>query len=189
VSIQSSLALALFVTTAVATQTSSNAGAPEVFNVNAQVKTSGGASASTMQVHVTRYTPDADRTAVETALKHGGYAAFLNALRKAPEVGHVQAGEQKFAIRWARETKTANGRTIVVVTDKPVFFVGGGAADAKPRTGYDVALIQMNVDGVGFGSGSMAAAARVRPGGDAGVQVDDYADSPIKLVTVSRLMK
>jgi hypothetical protein len=32
----------------------------------------------------------------------------------------------------------------------------------------------------------MAAAARVKPGGEAGVTVEDYADKPIKLVTVVR---
>ena len=189
-SIQCSITLALVVATTVAAGQVRNVGAPEVFNANAQVKTPNGAAAATLQVHIDRYTPDADRTAVESALKHGGYANFLNALRKVPEVGRVQVGERTFAIRWARETKTPDGgRTIVVVTDKPVFFVGGGAADAKPRAGYDVGLIQMTVDGVGFGSGTMAGAARVRPGGEAGVQIDDYADEPIKLVTVSRLMK
>jgi len=35
----------------------------------------------------------------------------------------------------------------------------------------------------------MAGAARVKPGADAGVQIDDYADEPIKLVTVSRKIK
>jgi hypothetical protein len=190
VSIQCSITLAFLAAAAtIAGQTSRNTGAPEVFNVNAQVSSSRGAAAATMQVHIDRYSPDADRTAVESALKHGGYAAFLNALKKVPAVGHVQAADQKFLIRWARQTDTGNGRSIVVVTDRPVFFVGGGAADAKPRAGYEVALIQMNVDGVGFGSGTMAGAARVRPGGEAGVQIDDYADAPIKLVTVSRLMK
>ena len=189
-SIPCSITLALVVATTVAAGQTRNVGAPEVFNVNAQVKGASGAAAATLQVHVDRYSPDADRTAVESALKQGGYAGFLNALRKAPQVGRVQVGERQFDIRWARQTNTPNGgRTIVVVTDKPMFFVGGGAADAKPRAGYDVGLIQMTVDGVGFGSGTMAAAARVRPGGEAGVQVDDYADEPIKLVTVSRLMK
>jgi len=32
----------------------------------------------------------------------------------------------------------------------------------------------------------MAAAARVKPGGETGVQVDDYADQPIKLTGVAR---
>jgi hypothetical protein len=163
-----------------------NVGAPETFTANANVKSQSGVAAATLQIHIERYTPEADRIAVETALKQGGYANFLNALRKAPDVGYVQLGNDKTTIRWARQTDTPKGRTIVVVTDKPMFFVGGGAATAKPRAGYEVALIQMNVDDIGLGSGTMAAAARVRPGGEAGVQIDDYADAPIKLVTVSR---
>jgi hypothetical protein len=187
---QASIGLALVLATAVMAGQARNVGAPEVFNANAQVKGKTGAGAAALQIHIDRYTPDADRTAVETALKQGGYANFLNALRKAPEVGRVQVGERQFPIRWSRQTSNQDGgRTIVVVTDKPIFYVGGGSADAKPRAGYEVGLIQMTVDGVGFGSGTMAGAARIRPGGEAGVQVDDYADEPIKLVTVSRLMK
>ena len=67
-----------------------------------------------------------------------------------------------------------------------MFFVGGGRTEAKPRAGYEVAVIQLMVDEIGLGTGSMAAAARVKPGGETGVQIDDYADEPIKLVTVSR---
>ena len=164
-----------------------NVGAPETFSANAAAaKPGSGAIAATVQVHIERYTPDADRTAVETALKGGGFAAFVAALRKAPEVGYVQLGDQKTSIRWARQTDNAKGRTIVVVTDKPVFFVGGGAANAKPREGYDVAVIEMTVDDVGLGTGRMAAAAKVKPGGEAGVQIEDYADAPVKLTTVTR---
>ncbi len=65
-----------------------NVGAPETFSANANAaKPGAGAIAATVQIHIERYTPDADRTAVETALKSGGYAAFVAALRKAPEVG------------------------------------------------------------------------------------------------------
>jgi len=173
--------------TAVSAQSPRNVGAPETFSANAHVVQAGaGASAATIQVQIQRYTPDADRTAVETALKTGGYPAFLTALSKAPEVGFVEMAGQKYSIRWARQTSSAKGRTIVVVTDKPVFFVGGGQVDAKPRAGYDVAVIQIQIDDAGIGSGTMAAAARVKPGGESGVQIDDYADAPIKLVTVVR---
>jgi hypothetical protein len=170
-----------------AAQSPRNSGAPETFSANAQVKAGAGSLAATIQILIQRYTPDFDRTAVETALKQGGYPGFVTALRKAPEVGSVMVGDQKFPIRWAREQKTDKGRTIVVVTDKPVFFVGGGRTDGgKPRAGYEVAVIQLMVDEIGLGTGSMAAAARVKPGGETGVQIDDYADEPIKLVTVSR---
>jgi hypothetical protein len=162
-------------------------GAPEAFTANLHAAgATGGAGAATIQVDIQRYTPDADRTAVESALKTGGYAAFLAALRKAPVVGAVSHGDKKWTIRWAREQRKGNVRTIVVVTDQPVFFVGGGRVDAKPRDGYDVAVIQIQVDDVGLGNGTMAAAASVKPGGDAGVQIDDYGDQPIKLVSVVR---
>jgi hypothetical protein len=169
-----------------AAQSPRNSGAPEAFTANAQATAGAGAIAATILIDIQRYTPDFDRTAVETALKGGGYPAFLTALRKAPDVGSVGMGDQKFAIRWAREQKTSKGRTIVVVTDKPVFFVGGGRADPKPRAGYEVAVIQLLLDEIGLGTGTMAAAARVKPGGETGVQIDDYADEPIKLVTVRR---
>ena len=161
--------------------------APEQFTANAQATSAAGASAgATLTIDVRRYTPDAERTAVETALKGGGYPAFLTALRKAPEVGTVGMGTQKWSIRWAREQTTASGRTIVFVTDQPMFFVGGARVNAKPRAGYEVGLIRLQVDSAGMGKGEMAAAARVKPGGETGVQVDDYAEQPITLTGVAR---
>jgi hypothetical protein len=38
-----------------------------------------------------------------------------------------------------------------------------------------------NVDAQGSGQGTMAAAARVKPGPDGGVIVDDYAATPVRL--------
>jgi hypothetical protein len=161
---------------------------PETFTANLNVADPGrGAAAGTLQVHIERYTPDADITRVEEALKTGGFAGFVEALRKSPKVGTVSVGDRQWDIRWARTRSTGEfTRSIVVVTDKPIFFVGGGRVDAKPREGYDVALVQMDVDNVGMGKGTMAAAAKVKPGGPTGVQVDDYSDAPIKLVTVVR---
>ena len=50
-------------------------------------------------------------------------------------------------------------------------------------------MLHFSVDEVGLGSGTMAAAARVRPGGETGVQIDDYGSEPIDLVTVSKVIK
>lgn len=169
----------------VVTALAQQAGKPETFRANAQVAGPSGAAATTILITVERFSHDQDRKTVEGALKGGGYPGFLTALRKAPEVGYVQHGAQKYAIRYARQTETDKGRTIVVVTDRPVFFVGGGAPDAKPRAGYEVAVARLEVDVNGSGAGSMAAAARVKLGPDGTVQVDDYAEEPIKL-TVTR---
>jgi hypothetical protein len=176
---------------AATSQTSSRPTAPETFTANIQAYgATGGAAAATIDIDIRRYTPEADRSAVEEALKTGGYPAFLTALRKAPEVGSVSFGSRKWAIRWAREQPAAKfTRRIVAVTDKPLFFVGGGSVDAKPREGYEVAVIQIEIDDAGMGRGVMTAAARVKPGGETGVQIDDYADKPIKLISVVRKLK
>jgi hypothetical protein len=155
---------------------------PEEFSINAQTSADAGALASQFVIAIDRYSTDKERDVLATALKQGGYPAFLPALRKAPLVGHVKAGTQQFDIRYAFQrpatsTPTGGGRSIVIVTDKPVYFVGGGAVQAKAREGYEVAVAQFDVDEVGLGEGTMAMAARVKPGGPAGVQIDDYADS------------
>ena len=161
-------------------------GAPETFSADAQVKTAKASATAAITIRVQRYTPDFDRKSVETGLKAGGYNGFLAALRKAPDVGYVEIGDQKYVIRYARERTSGKGRAIVLVTEKPVFFIGGGATNAKSRDVFQVAVLQLEVDENGSGSGSLAAAARVRPGGETGVQLDDYAEEPIKLVSVKR---
>jgi len=160
---------------------------PETYSASARARADGGVSSAFMKIHIAQYTDDRDRAAVEEALKLGGYPAFLTALRSAPEVGYVEFGEQKYPIRWARQTDDGKRRTIVLVTDKPMYFVGGGAPDAKPREGYDVALLRLRMDPAGIGEGDMAGAARIRPGGETGVQVDDYASELIKLTAISRV--
>jgi hypothetical protein len=161
--------------------------APESFRANAQATSSGGGVAAAMTFQVDAYTPDADRERLIAALTSGGSPAFVEALKKEKAIGYLQGGDRKVTIRYARAVATANGgRHIVLVTDAPVYFVGGGALNAAPKAGFDVGVIEFDVDIVGLGAGRMAAAARVKAGADAGVQIDDYAREPIKLVTVTR---
>jgi hypothetical protein len=161
-------------------------GAPETFNAIAQVRGPLGVAEAHIQVVLQRYTPEAERTAVEDALETGGYPAFLTALRRAADVGYVEHGTSKFTIRYAREIKMGTRRRIDVVTERPIYFVGGDAPDAKPHAGFELAVLRMEMDDVGLGSGVMAAAARLKPAPEGGVQIDDYAEQPIKLVTVTR---
>jgi hypothetical protein len=162
-------------------QTPGTGAGPESFTATTEIKTASGPITAPIQIHIRRYTPDFDRKALEDALQHGGYASFVTALRRAPEVGTVVAGDGKFTIRWARERKTDKGRAIAVVTDKAVFFVGGNRPNAKARAGYETALIQLQVDDAGTGTGMMAAAVRLKPGGETGVRIDNYAEEPLML--------
>jgi hypothetical protein len=80
---------------------------------------------------------------------------------------------------------TPGGRKIVLITDQPMYFLGGGSTDAKPRAGYEIGVIQLEVDAAGTGTGTVAAAAKVKPGED-GVVVDDYGDQRIEITKVVR---
>ena len=164
----------------------------ETFNVTATAAAGPGAVGTLtvpMVVQINRYTPAHARTTMTDALKHGGYSGFLNALREAPIAGTLTIGEQSWTIRWARQVPGESGRVISIVTDKPVAFIGGGRTDAKPRAGYEVALAQFTIDRAGKGTGTMAAAARVKPGGETGVRIDDYAEKPVTLTAAVRAQK
>jgi hypothetical protein len=93
----------------------------------------------------------------------------------------------KVPIRWARQQTSERGRSIVAITDKPVFYLGAGQAAPVPKENYQVALIELLIDDKGTGAGTMAAAARVKLGADPGtIVIDDYAEAPIKLTGVKR---
>ena len=162
--------------------------APETFTSPMQARTDAGAAASTVRIQIDRYTPEADRKAMTDALKSGEYPAFLEVLRKAPAVGFVEVGNVKVTLRWAREEPREKGRSISLVTERPLYFVGGGAADAKPRQGFELAVLQLTVDDYGLGMGTMAAAARVKPDGSGGVVLEDYAEEPIRLTSIYRVI-
>jgi hypothetical protein len=166
-------------------QASAPAG-PETFDLVATVtgNTKGSITAN-MTVTLDRYTPEHERAKMTDGLKYNGYPGFLNALRAAPQVGTLELAGEKFAIRWAREVPSATGRTVTLVTDQPVFFVGGGRKDAKSKGGYETSVMQLVLDKGGKGHGVMAAAARVKPGGETGVRIDDYAAKPVQLTATA----
>ena len=140
-----------------------------------------------LTVHLDRYTPEHARTLMTDGLKHGGYPGFVRALREAPRVGYLELDGRKFAVRWARQVPDDTGRTLSFITDAPVYFAGSTRKDAKPTAGYEVAVMQLRMSREGKGEGTLAAAARVKPLDVTGVQLDDYADTPLKITAVTRV--
>ena len=158
----------------------------EVYAATLQIK--GPATASTtVKIDLPKYSSARDREPVESGFKYGGYPGFLTALRKARKVGTVSTSDKSWDIRWASAKPTpSGGRKIVLITDRPMFFLGGGAVgESKSRAGYEIGIIQMEVDAAGKGTGTFAAAAKVKPGED-GVIVDDYGDQRIEITKVVR---
>jgi hypothetical protein len=163
-------------------------GGPETYNGKARIASSTAVADASFSIVIDQYTSEKDLKAMEQALQSGGSEAFVHALKKAPVAGHLKTGDKTFTIRWARQKDTPKGRVISVVTDAPVYFLGAGLPDAQPRAGFDVAVAQMTIDTAGLGEGLIALAAKVKPGGQNGVEIQDYATEPVKLVSIMKVI-
>jgi hypothetical protein len=131
--------------------------------------------------------PEAEADKLLAAFKRGGAAGLHKALAGVPPTGSVQLADgTRTPARITIEFPTEKGRFITIVTDKPLLFLGAGFPGAKPKVGYDFALVDIELDASGDGSGTLAPAAKVTLNGSAFV-VEDYASEFIRLTGVKKV--
>jgi hypothetical protein len=160
---------------------------PESFTANAKVTTDVGVASATLVIQLTTYTSDQERKTMADALKYRGFIGFRPIFGKAPVVGTIQIRDRKWNIRWASQQAEGDHRKITLATDEAMFFVGGSRNDAKPREGYDMAVLLFSLDKAGVGSGTIALAARVRPNADGSSFILDDYSQPTELTKVTKL--
>jgi hypothetical protein len=160
----------------------------ETFTATATVKTAGTATATApVTIVVDRAMSQTEAESLTSAYAAGGVPALRKALAGVPATGSVQlGGGTATPSRIALERRTDKGRLLTIVTDKPLLFLGSGLPGAKPKEGYDFAVIDIEVDEAGRGSGTMAPAARITVKQGVFV-VDDYAAELVKLVDVKKV--
>ena len=152
---------------------------PLTLVADARAKTSTTTVNSQVTIRVDRLMEENRRMRVTDALKYSGYANFLSALRALPAVGTIELATRKVELRYAHEQQDDTGRRLVLVADRPLFFLGGDPR--KARAGYELTIVELRFDARGGATGTMAGAARVKPSPD-GIVLDDYADVTVQLV-------
>jgi hypothetical protein len=159
----------------------------ETYTATASIKTAGGAAATApVTIVVDRKMPQAETDKFLAAFKSGGAAALRQALDGVAPTGTVRvAGGSPTPTRLTLERPTDKGRLLTIVADQPILQLGAGVAGAKPREGYDFAIIDLVVDAAGAGSGTFAPAAKVTVKEGVFV-VEDYSGEILKLTGVSR---
>jgi hypothetical protein len=161
--------------------------AGETFNATAQVKSGGGASASApVTVVIDRFSTDAERDEVLSALKQGGTAGVRKLLGTRKTVGSLRVGNSNTAIKYVYARTTADGRLITAVTDVPIAFVGAGLPGAPPTTGFDLGLVIVEMAKSGPGHGELVPATKVRVNEQGAIVTDDYSGQVIQLSNVVR---
>ena len=152
---------------------------PLTLVVSAQAKNATATVTSTLNIRVERMMTETNRTKVTDALKYGGYGNFLPALRTLPAIGTIALDTREVQVRYVREQPDGKGYRLILVADRPLFFLGADAA--KARAGYELTMVDLRIDEHGAGTGTMAGAARVKPAPDGSVILDNYAEAPVEL--------
>ena len=162
----------------------------EAFTATAEVKAAGGGSASApVTITIDRKMPQKEAETFTNAFKSGGAAALRKALMGVAPTGSVKIGAGNATpTRITIERASGRGRLLTIVTDQPLLFLGAGVPGAKPKAGYDFAIVDIEVDATGSGAGTVAPAAKIKMNGDAFV-VEDYGGNELIRLTAVKKTK
>lgn len=157
----------------------------------------GAGMSTTMQITIARWTTDEERIGLlgvvtQHANEKKGQQELVKALQAEKETGNLQlhgaaaqsSGFPSTRLRYAREFPKEDGRTIVLVTDRPIGFgeaMGAGGA----WTNYPISVIILDLDKEGKGSGTMNIGVQVLFDEKTGqIKLGQYTTEPIRLTKV-----
>jgi hypothetical protein len=159
-------------------------GTAETFTADASVKRANGPQASAkLTATIRTWATDAERDALVAAVKQGGSAA-RELLAKRANAGTIEVGSGPTPIKYAYARSVGSGRLITLVTAQPIHYVGGDAPNAKPKAGYDLGLVLLQVEGSAPGTGEVAPAAKVKVDDKGAIVTEDYGADAVRLTNV-----
>ena len=184
--IASVIRAASFVLIASACAASATQSAPvETITAVAEVTSGGAATATPVTIVIGRVASDAERDALIRAVKSGGTEAARELLAKRGDAGTLRVGSQTVALKYVLVRVIAGGRLITAVTDQPIAVPGTSATDSKPKGGYGLGLVLIEVPKAGAGHGELVPAGRIRI--DEHDAVVTEASNPANVVTLTKV--
>jgi hypothetical protein len=138
---------------------------------------------STITITIDRLVEPSRRDRLIEGLKRDGYQGFMDVIWTLPTIGSIAIQSDHVDVKYAWETQVQKRRHLIVVADKPLFFLARDAAQG--RAGYDLTVVDLQFDDRGAATGTMAGAARVKLSPDDGIGLQDYAAVPFQLTVRS----
>jgi hypothetical protein len=114
-------------------------------------------------IYVESFSTPADQKALIDAYKQGGHDEMVKVLSKMPSKGRVRlsSGGVGYQINYIREIPTANGRTLRLLTDRPINI--GEAMYGGRSKDYDISIIELQLSkDESKSTGSLIPGARIR---------------------------
>ncbi|HEY8550769.1 MAG TPA: hypothetical protein VIL35_12505 [Vicinamibacterales bacterium] len=155
------------------------------FAVN--VSNIGTGSAGNVLIRIKRYSTEAERERLMTAMREKGEDGLLAELRKLPSVGGIRTPRSlEWDIRFAWQIKNEDGsRRVILLTDRPISF---WEARNQPRTmNYPFTLIEMRLPAEGGkGEGKLSLFTRIQYDARNNiVELENYASEPVRLSEIT----
>ena len=154
---------------------------PETFKATATATRGDARATAPVTITIERYSSAADRTAVLAALRSHGTSGARRILSTLNDVGAIEIGGRRTAIKFAAARPVGSGRLVTILTAEPLFFLGAGLPAASARDGYDVAVAILDARDYGAGVGELAPAARVGVDADGALLIEDYGATVVWL--------
>jgi hypothetical protein len=181
-------ALAVALSSALPAAESNSSGGPEKYTAFA-VDTSiarRNVAASSVDITINRWSPDADRDRLLTIFREKGQDALLSELRKLPVIGYINTpGSLRYDLHFALQRPEAEGgRMIFLMTDR---YITGFEARNRPRSiDYPFTLIQLQVDKDGNGVGKASIATKITEAKDGTIELENFTNVPVALNEVHK---
>jgi hypothetical protein len=161
---------------------SQDTGKKESFTAVAIVNNNLASGAGTVLIDITRWSTEAERTALAAALKEGPQD-LLEKLRDTRSTGSIRTPDSlAYDLRFAHQVPGEDGgRRIVLATDRPIGF---WEAVNSPRTRqYPFTVIQMEIGADGRGKGTLSYATKIVARGDI-IELENFASAPVMLTEI-----
>jgi hypothetical protein len=166
-------------------------GTPERFTALAvNFDSPSGGAAGTVEFVVDRWSTDAERDKLMTALMEKGPEKLLDVLQNIPRVGYIRTPNSVgYDLRYARRVPGEDGgERISLVTDRPITF---WEASNRPRSiDYPFTVIELRIGPDGKGEGKLSIATKITADSDnKTIVLENYAIQPVLLQSVRREKK
>jgi hypothetical protein len=158
-------------------------GEKEEFSAIAIVNNNVASGAGRVEIQITRWSTEAERTKLVNALVQKGPEKLLDELRDARPVGTIRTPDSLgYDLRYAHQAPGEDGgRRIVIATDRPIGF---WEARNQPRTiDYPFTVIQMQIGADGKGQGTLSYATKILAHNNI-VELENFASAPVMLTEI-----
>ena len=154
-------------------------GYEEFTAVAANISNVGAAGLVPVTIRIERWTGPEEQERLLGALRDSGQDEFLAALTRAKIVGWIVTPTSlRYDFFYAQQQPTANGRKIMMITDRPMQIAERLSASRSRE--YPFSVIELNVGKDGRGTGTLAQLVQLRLSGEF-LGIENLATAPIRL--------